>query len=122
MWTANYLAQASCTELTLLSCKISVQITYLIKKCKQNKISENYYPVTVETNLNVISMQRSVWQSLAIQDDFNILKYDIMKETDCHVPALVYKGQTIKDAGEFGEDYEINDTDTIDAATKQIEM
>ena len=67
-------------------------------------------------------MQRSVWQSLAIQDDFNILKYDIMKETDCHVPALVYKGQTIKDAGEFGEDYETNDNDTIDAATKQIEM
>ena len=67
-------------------------------------------------------MQRSVWQSLAVQDDFNILKYDIMKETDCHVPALVYKGQTLKDAGEFGEDYEINDNDTIDAATKQMEM
>ena len=32
----------------------------------------------------------------------------------------VYKGQTIKDAGEFGEDYEINDNDTIDEATKQI--
>ena len=77
---------------------------------------------TVETNLNVISMQRSVWQCLAVQDDFNILKYDIMKETDCHVPALVYKGQTLKDAGEFGEDYETNDNDTIDAATKQIEM
>ena len=77
---------------------------------------------TVETNLNVISMQRSVWQCLAVQDDFNILKYDIMKETDCHVPALVYKGQTLKDAGEFGEDYETNDNDTIDAATKQIGM
>jgi len=67
-------------------------------------------------------MQRSVWQCLAVQDDFNILKYDIMKETDCHVPALVYKGQTLKDAGEFGEDYEINDNDTIDAATKQLEI
>ena len=45
-----------------------------------------------------------------------------MKETDCHVPALVYKGQTLKDAGEVGEDYETNDNDTIDEATKQIEM
>ena len=35
---------------------------------------------TVETNLNVISMQRSIWQCLAVQDDFNILKYVIMKK------------------------------------------
>ena len=83
---------------------------------------------TVETNLNVISMQRSVWQCLAVQDNFNILNYDIMKETDCHVPALVYKGQTLKEAEENepgtgdGEDYQTNDNDTIDAATKQIEM
>ena len=83
---------------------------------------------TVETNLNVISMQRSVWQCLAVQDNFNILNYDIMKETDCHVPALVYKGQTLKEAEENepgtgdGEDYQTNDNDTIDAATKQIKM
>ena len=76
---------------------------------------------TVETNLNVISMQRSVWQSLSVQEDFNILKYDIMKETDCHVPALIYKGQALAEANETGEDYETNDKATIDAATLQME-
>ena len=28
------------------------------------------------------------------------MKFDIMKKTDCHVPALVYKGQTLKEAEE----------------------
>ena len=76
----------------------------------------------VETNLNVISMQRSVWQSLAVQEDFDILKYDIMKEIDCHVPALVYKGQALFEKSHDGEDYETNDKDTIVAASKEMEM
>ena len=47
---------------------------------------------TVETILNLIAMQKSVWKSLNLQDTFNILTYDVLKELDCHVPALVYKG------------------------------
>ena len=31
---------------------------------------------------------------------FQYFKYDIMKETDCHVPALVYKSQTLKEPEE----------------------
>ena len=81
---------------------------------------------TVETNLNVISMQRSVWQSLVVQEDFNVLKYDIMTETDCHVPAFIYKGQTFYEQClppfDIQEDYLTNDEATIEAATAKMKV
>jgi hypothetical protein len=52
----------------------------------------------VEAILNVISMQRPQWSSLKLQDDFNILTYDVMNELDCHVPALIYKGEGLFDS------------------------
>ena len=43
-----------------------------------------------------------------------------MKETDCHVPALIYKGQGLYEGSHTGESYEINDEATIAAATKEM--
>ncbi len=80
-------------------------------------------PSLVETNLNVISMLRKPWQSLCLQDDFNILTYDVMTELDCHVPSLVYKGQALYEKCKIvqGEDYEVNDAKTIEEASKLIQ-
>ena len=58
-------------------------------------------------------MQRSVWQCLCLQNNFNILTYDLLKDTDCHVPALFYKGQKNLDACGPGEDYETNEKEVI---------
>ena len=74
----------------------------------------------VETILNVISMQRTVWKSLQLQDDFNILEYDIMKELDCHVPALIYKGKQLKIDAQYGEDYECHEKSTLENLTEEF--
>lgn len=74
----------------------------------------------VETNLNAISMLRQPWNCLNLQDDFNILTYNIMKETDCHVPALIYKGKELKKLKVDGEDYETNDLERHEKMTKDV--
>ena len=43
-------------------------------------------------------------------------------DIDCHVPALIYKGQALYEESHFGEDYETNDKETIEAATNKMKM
>ncbi len=66
----------------------------------------------IDSVLNVIAMQREHWDSLCLQDDFSISTYDVIKDVDCHVPALVYSGKGLFDKGratdlkyEAGEHY-----------------
>ena len=77
-------------------------------------------PSLVESVLNVISMQRTVWNCLLLQDDFSILEYDIMKELDCHVPALIYKGQQLQIDNEVGEDYDFHEKAILDDLLQQF--
>ena len=72
----------------------------------------------VSTNLNAISMLRKPWNCFNLQGEFNIKTYDIMKEIDCHVPVLIFKGENLGD--ENGEFYEVNDEKTIAEAHKTM--
>ena len=76
----------------------------------------------VETLLNLIAMQKSVWQSLNLQETFNILTYDVLKELDCHVPALIYKGKDLYEASLTGASYEVHESkNEFEKLTKEMD-
>ena len=74
----------------------------------------------VSTNLDAISMLRKPWNCLNLQDEFCIKTYDVMREIDCHVPALIFKGENL--GIEDGEDYGVNDEKTIAKAKEIMEV
>ena len=56
-----------------------------------------------------------------MQDTFNILSYDVLKELDCHVPALIYKGKDLYENNQEGSSYEIHESkEQFEALTQEM--
>ena len=69
-----------------------------------------------------VKLQHPIFlQCFNLQDTFNILSYDVLKELDCHVPALIYKGKDLYENNQEGSSYEIHESkEQFEALTQEM--
>ena len=76
----------------------------------------------VETILNLTAVQKSKWNSLNLQDVFQIDDYlstdSVQKELqNCHIPKIIYKGKELcekmKNDSEYESDYEKHESEEV---------
>ena len=73
-------------------------------------------------NFFSVKLQHPIFlQCFNLQDTFNILSYDVLKELDCHVPALIYKGKDLYENNQEGSSYEIHESkEQFEALTQEM--